>query len=138
MSESTPATPSSDPGAGEPGHEVEHKVMSAAAKLFDLRFMIDGLFGVYGVLLTIYSSFDSQAAIDKASGIHINLWLGLSMIVVAPIFGAWAKLQPASRRTLARRTIAARRVITDPTPVVSPSWGRVPDFVHPATRQRPH
>ncbi len=67
---------------------------SAAAKLFDIRFMIGGLFAIYGVLLTIYSLFDSDAEKAKAAGIHINLWLGLAMILVAVVFGLWARLQP--------------------------------------------
>ena len=57
------------------------------ANLFDLRRIIGGLFIVYGLLLTILGLFDSQKEIDKAAGVHINLWAGLGMLVVGGGFG---------------------------------------------------
>ena len=69
-------------------------VKSAAAKLFDLRIMIGGLFFVYGVLLIIYSFFTSQHDIDQAAGIHINLWLGLAMLALGIVFLLWARFAP--------------------------------------------
>jgi hypothetical protein len=80
----------------EPRPDPEHlgKEASASSRLFDLRLMIGTLFGIYGILLTIYSFFDSQAEIDRAAGIHLNLWLGLSMLLVCVIFFGWARLQP--------------------------------------------
>ena len=57
-----------------------------AANLFDLRRIIGGLFTVWGVLLIILGAGESQAAIDKAAGININLFAGIGML----IFGvAW-------------------------------------------------
>ena len=67
---------------------------SAAAKLFDLRLLIGGLFVVYGVALTIYSFFTTQAEVDKAAGININLWLGLGMLVLGLLFLLWRRLDP--------------------------------------------
>jgi hypothetical protein len=80
----------------EPPRDPEHtaRETSAASRLFDLRLMIGSLFGLYGILLTIYSFFDSPAEIARAAGIHLNLWLGLSMIVVCVIFFLWARLLP--------------------------------------------
>jgi len=80
----------------EPPGDPEHtaKETSAASRLFDLRLMIGSLFGLYGILLTIYSFFDSPAEIARAAGIHLNLWLGLSMIAVCVIFFLWARLLP--------------------------------------------
>jgi len=80
----------------EPPRDPEHtaRETSAASRLFDLRLMIGSLFGLYGILLTIYSFFDSPAEIARAAGIHLNLWLGLSMIVVCAIFFLWARLLP--------------------------------------------
>lgn len=69
-------------------------VKSAASKLFDLRLLIGGLFTFYGVVLTIYSFFDSAAEIAKAAGIHINLWLGLGMLVLGLLFLLWTRLGP--------------------------------------------
>ena len=67
---------------------------SAAAKLFDIRLMIGALFTFYGVALTLYGFFTSQAEIDKAAGININLWLGLGMLVLGLLFLLWRRLDP--------------------------------------------
>ena len=67
-----------------------------AANLFDLRRIIGALFLVYGVILTIVGLTDSQAEIDKAAGIQINLWTGLVMLGVGAFFIAWALLRPLS------------------------------------------
>ena len=67
---------------------------SAKRSLFDLRTIIGGLFLVYGVYLTIRGIIDSQAAIDKAAGVRINLWTGLSALVMGGGFVLWAMLRP--------------------------------------------
>ena len=54
----------------------EGRERRAAANLFDLRRIIGGLFVVWGVLLIILGSTDSDAEIDKAAGVNINLWPG--------------------------------------------------------------
>ena len=46
------------------------------------------------MILTIYSFFDSPAEIAKAAGIHINLWLGIGMLVLGLLFLLWARLGP--------------------------------------------
>ena len=67
---------------------------SAASKLFDLRLLIGGLFTFYGVVLIIYSFFDGPAEIAKAAGIHINLWLGIGMLILGLLFLLWTRLGP--------------------------------------------
>ena len=67
---------------------------SAAAKLFDIRLLIGALFTLYGVMLTVAGLFTSQADKQKASGININLWLGIGMLVVGLLFLLWRKLSP--------------------------------------------
>ena len=67
---------------------------SAASKLFDIRFMIGGLFTLYGVLLIIYSFFMSPAEIAKAAGININLWMGIGMLILGVVFLLWVRLAP--------------------------------------------
>jgi xanthine/uracil/vitamin C permease (AzgA family) len=63
-------------------------------KLFDIRLLIGGLFVVYGLMLTVAGFFTSDADIDKASGININLWLGLGMLVLGLLFLLWRLLRP--------------------------------------------
>jgi hypothetical protein len=67
---------------------------SAAAKLFDIRLLIGGLFVVYGVLLTVSGFFASDAEKEKAAGININLWLGLGMLLLGIGFLVWRALNP--------------------------------------------
>src|SRR3954447_24488643 len=67
---------------------------SAAAKLFDIRLLIGGLFTLYGVMLTISGFFTSDADLAKAAGININLWLGLGMLVLGLLFLLWRALSP--------------------------------------------
>ena len=67
---------------------------SAAARLFDIRLMIGGLFVVYGVMLTVAGFGTSDKDRAKAAGININLWLGLGMLVLGIAFLVWFKLNP--------------------------------------------
>lgn len=68
---------------------------SRSASLFDLRWIIALLFGVYGIVVTVMGiGFTSQAELDKAGGINVNLWTGIPMIVVAILFALWAQLRP--------------------------------------------
>jgi hypothetical protein len=65
-----------------------------AANLFDLRRIIGGLFVLYGALLTILGITESDAEIEKAAGVNINLWAGLGMLVVGALFLIWAFTRP--------------------------------------------
>jgi hypothetical protein len=67
---------------------------SAASKLFDIRLLIGGLFTLYGLMLTIAGFFTSDSARHKASGININLWLGIGMLVLGLLFLLWRQLSP--------------------------------------------
>ena len=67
---------------------------SAASKLFDIRVLIGGLFTLYGLLLGGYGFFTSDAELDKAAGININLWLGIGMLVLGLLFLLWVRLSP--------------------------------------------
>ncbi|HEY8302752.1 MAG TPA: hypothetical protein VIG48_12705 [Jatrophihabitans sp.] len=67
---------------------------SAAARLFDIRLMIGGLFVVYGVMLTVAGLFTSDKNLHKAADININLWLGLGMLLLGAFFLVWFKLNP--------------------------------------------
>ena len=63
--------------------------------LFDIRFIIGGLIGLYGVILTFLGLFDaSDAELARGDGLNINLWAGLGMLVVGAAFILWARLRP--------------------------------------------
>jgi hypothetical membrane protein len=69
--------------------------VSAAARLFDVRRVIGGLFVVYGLVVTLIGIFDNKSEIDKAQGVRINLWAGLGMLVLGLLFLLWQYLRPA-------------------------------------------
>ncbi|MFD1662311.1 hypothetical protein ACFSL4_30000 [Streptomyces caeni] len=67
---------------------------ATAARLFDIRRIIGGLFVIYGVIVMIAGFTASDAAIEKAEGVNINLWTGLGMLLLGLFFLAWLKLRP--------------------------------------------
>ncbi|MFC0503097.1 hypothetical protein [Micromonospora costi] len=76
------------------GAESEQR-RSAAARLFDIRRVIGGLFAVYGIIVTLMGIFDNQAEIDKAQGVRINLWAGLAMLGFGLLMLLWQWIRPA-------------------------------------------
>ena len=67
---------------------------SAAARLFDVRRVIGGLFVLYGLIVGGIGLFDTQAEIDKAQGVRINLWAGLAMLAFGLLMLLWLWLRP--------------------------------------------
>ncbi|MFH8464147.1 hypothetical protein [Streptomyces sp. NPDC017991] len=72
---------------------------ATAARLFDIRRIIGGLFVVYGIIVTIAGITASDADIDKAEGVNINLWTGLGMLALGLFFLAWLWLRPVAPPT---------------------------------------
>ncbi|MGQ4389858.1 hypothetical protein [Streptomyces sp. SAS_270] len=73
--------------------ELQQK-SATAARLFDIRRIIGGLFVIYGVIVTIAGFTVSDADLDKAVGVNINLWTGLGMLALGLFFLIWLKLRP--------------------------------------------
>jgi hypothetical protein len=68
---------------------------SRTAGAFDVRNVIAGLIGFYGVVLVIVGIVDrSEEALAKADGVNANLWAGVGMVVVAAGFALWSRLRP--------------------------------------------
>jgi amino acid transporter len=67
---------------------------SAAKRLFDLRWLIAGMFVIYGIVLIITGIFDNSAEVAKAAGVRINLWTGIGMLITGLVFAVWARLRP--------------------------------------------
>ncbi|MCU1615479.1 MAG: hypothetical protein JWO98_3019 [Frankiales bacterium] len=66
-----------------------------AAGAFDVRNIIAGLIGFYGVVLVIVGLVDNGAAQQARTGrVNANLWAGLVMIVVGLAFFVWTRLRP--------------------------------------------
>jgi hypothetical protein len=64
------------------------------AGALDIRLFIALLIGIYGVVLTGFGIGASDADIDKAAGLNLNLWSGLGMVALALGFALWTKLRP--------------------------------------------
>ena len=65
------------------------------AGAYDVRTVIAGLIGLYGVVLTIMGLVANNAD-DKAKtgDWNANLWSGIVMIIVAVAFALWLVLRP--------------------------------------------
>jgi H+/Cl- antiporter ClcA len=70
----------------------ETKPAKKVAALFDLRLIIGALFTLYGIVLIIAGFADGKEEIAKASGIRINLWAGIGMLVTGLLFLLWMRL----------------------------------------------
>jgi hypothetical protein len=82
------------PSAGDPSADTPK---SAAARLFDIRSLIGGLFVLYGIMLTVAGFSTSHKNLVKASNININLWMGVGMLIVGVLFVLWWRLNPIRR-----------------------------------------
>ncbi len=80
------------PSTGET--DVDEAAAARAANRFDIRRIIGGLFALYGVILIITGIVGSHTVKHKASGINIDLWTGIAMVLFAAFMIAWALLRP--------------------------------------------
>jgi len=63
------------------------------AGALDIRNIIGGLLGVYGVILVLMGLFGDKE-LDKTGDVNANLWAGLALVVVSVVFLTWARLKP--------------------------------------------
>jgi hypothetical protein len=82
----------------DPEIERTEEAKSSAASLFDIRRIIGGLFTLYGLLVLGAGLFDGSNAKEKASGIDINVWTGLGMLLLGLGMLAWMWLRPVDVR----------------------------------------
>jgi hypothetical protein len=83
---------SEQPAPKDAGGKELSKPAKKVAALFDLRLIIGALFTLYGIVLIIAGLADGQEELDKASGIRINLWAGIGMLVTGLLFLLWMRL----------------------------------------------
>lgn len=90
MSTASNAGAHSDDAGQAPAEARKH-----TAGAYDVRVVIAGLIGLYGVVLTAMGLFaDSAEDRAKTGDWNANLWSGIAMIVVALVFVAWVRLRP--------------------------------------------
>ena len=63
------------------------------AGALDIRNIIGGLLGIYGVILMLMGLFGDPEP-EKTGDINANLWAGLALLVVAAGSSTWARLRP--------------------------------------------
>lgn len=99
MTDDSHDVPTGDPliqQAESAGAEAEAD--SRALDLLDIRRIIGLLLGLYGIILFVLGLGASDADIEKAAGINVNLWAGSGMLIAAAVFIAWALVRPLSRQ----------------------------------------
>jgi hypothetical protein len=74
--------------------ELDADRAAKAARLFDIRRLIGGLFLIYGVILVVLGLGESDASIAKSADINVNLYAGLGMLIMSACFIAWALWRP--------------------------------------------
>ena len=66
-----------------------------AAGAFDVRNVIAGLIGFYGVVLVLVGLFgDTPSDQERTGDVNANLWVGIAMLVFAAVFALWSRLRP--------------------------------------------
>ena len=79
-------------GADGPEQGAPQKHTAGA---YDVRTVIAGLIGLYGIVLTIMGLFANNADDRAKTGDwNANLWSGIVMIVVAVVLALWLVLRP--------------------------------------------
>ena len=97
MADPTDSSPTGDPHIAESEQaEIDAQRAAKAARLFDIRRLIGGLFLIYGLILVILGLGESDASIAKSADINVNLYSGLGMLALAAFFIAWGLLRPLS------------------------------------------
>jgi hypothetical protein len=74
--------------------QFSEEQVEKATSLLDIRKIIGGLLGVYGLLLLGAGLFASEADKEKAAGVNINLWVALALIVASALFLVWGFTRP--------------------------------------------
>jgi hypothetical protein len=67
------------------------------ASLFDLRWILAVLFGIYGIVVTLMGLLVTNKTVTANGqdiGINVNLWTGVPMLAVAIAFAVWALARP--------------------------------------------
>jgi len=95
MADSTDSSPTGDPHIAQSEQaEADAQRAAKAARLFDIRRLIGGLFLIYGVILVVLGLGESDASIEKSADVNVNLYSGLGMLALAAFFIAWGLLRP--------------------------------------------
>ncbi len=80
--------------ASTPGHKAAGGDKKAAGA-FDVRNIIGGLIGLYGLVLLVLGLIGpSEDDLTKTGGFNANLWVGLGMLAAGVGFILWSRVRP--------------------------------------------
>ena len=81
--------------AGADGPESGTSTQKHTAGAYDVRTVISGLIGLYGIVLTIMGLVaDNADDRAKTGDWNANLWSGIVMIIIAVAIALWLWLRP--------------------------------------------
>jgi len=81
--------------ASDDAGQVSAETRKHTAGAYDVRTVIAGLIGLYGIVLTVMGLFaDNAEDRAKTGDWNANLWSGVVMIIVAVVFAVWLRLRP--------------------------------------------
>jgi hypothetical protein len=70
-------------------------VRKHSAGAYDVRLVIAGLIGFYGIVLVLVGLFgETDANRERTGDVDANLWSGIVMVAFALAFLLWTRLRP--------------------------------------------
>jgi len=79
---------------------AEEEAMVKSTRRFDLRRILGAVFVLYGVIVTIIGLLNSASDMKQTGGIAINIWTGLSMLVLGILFFVWDHFAPVPQEDI--------------------------------------
>ena len=94
--------------------DVDAATARKAANRFDIRRIIGGLFLLYGAILAVVGIVGTDEIKNKASGINVDLWTGLGMLVFGALMIFWALSRPVAPEPTQARGRGSGRIRRSP------------------------
>ncbi|HYG93815.1 MAG TPA: hypothetical protein VD859_09525 [Nocardioides sp.] len=91
---------------------AEQKGTGHTAGAFDIRNVIGGLLGIYGLLLLVMGLVSDDAP-EATGDIDANVWAGIGLLAVGIAFVVWSRLRPT---VVDEEAVAAERAERDTPP----------------------
>jgi len=77
------------------GEEPANPAPTTTAGAFDIRTIIGGLIGIYGLILLVTGLwFTDDSEIERADGVNLNVQVGIGLLVFAVLMLGWVVLRP--------------------------------------------
>jgi hypothetical protein len=74
--------------------DLDEAQAAKMANRFDIRRIIGGLFVLYAIILIVTGIVGDHSVKNKASGVNVDLYTGIGMLVVGVLMIVWALTRP--------------------------------------------